>query len=830
MQRRQPFAFVSSLARGARILALCVGLAAVAIPSISRAEPSPLWPAGTVVVHSSGDGLSPAEKIAPSLLVEENDKRREPVALKLSDGWPDPAKPVIAIASRATLSQFHVSPGPEATKAIAELKPEGFYIGEDRTTRPGVTIWVIGADGRGAMFGAGKLLRLDRSRMMLDPRRPAEDQPPFALATSPAYPLRGHQIGYRNRANSWDMWTYDQFEQYFRDLILFGTNAFENIPFSDPSTNPEMKYSRRDLNKKYSELCQKYEMEHWVWTPVEFDLNNQEKRVAELARHEELYKDAARLDGVFFPGGDPGQNHANLVIPFLKDISTLLAKTHPAAKVWLSLQWFGPSDQAEVYAWLEKDKPDWFGGLVCGPSSPGLKETRAKLDKRYKLRNYPDITHTIRCQYPVPDFDRAFALTLGREGVNVRPVDSKLLHNSYAAWSDGFISYSDGVHDDVNKVVWSACAWDPNVDLRELLDEYSDQFGTPDADFILGLENNWRAPAMENGAIEWGWLAALDQDADQKFDSMSWRDQMLRFRAAYDAYQRKRRAFEEATQKRADAVLVDAARLGSEAAMKQALEIANSGYREHDILGELGGGMIEYLADALYKSIQLQTSVPKYHASEPERGASMDFLNHPMNDRLYFELMFERIKALPTEEERVRELVALGSWTDPGPGGFYDDIGDVAHQPHVIRGEGYNTDPEFLRHATPEFTWANGGNDHRRLAWMDWQAIEGLRYDGLDPAAGYIVTATMNGALRGKLFANGVEAEALPDPPPPFTPPAGGKFGYNPTPHSWRIPKGAITDGALELRWEIIRPKTERKSQNTPVLRPEMAEVWLRKQ
>ena len=53
------------------------------------------------------------------------------------------------------------------------------------------------------------------------------------IATSPAYPIRGHQLGYRNTANSWDAWTVDQYEQYIRELALFGSNCIENIPFQD---------------------------------------------------------------------------------------------------------------------------------------------------------------------------------------------------------------------------------------------------------------------------------------------------------------------------------------------------------------------------------------------------------------------------------------------------------------------------------------------------------------------------------------------------------------------------------------------------------------------
>ena len=38
----------------------------------------------------------------------------------------------------------------------------------------------------------------------------------------------------------------------------------------------------------------------------------------------------------------------------------------------------------------------------------------------------------------------------------------------------------------------------------------------------------------------------------------------------------------------------------------------------------------------------------------------------------------------------IREIV---NWTNPGPGGFYDDLGNSARQPHLVRGPGLAKDP-----------------------------------------------------------------------------------------------------------------------------------------
>src|SRR5205085_4998136 len=139
---------------------------------------------------------------------------------------------------------------------------------------------------------------------------------PLEIVTAPQYRLRGHQLGYRARANSYDAWTPEQYEQYIRELAIFGTNAIENIPFEDAQPSPHMRLPRDQMNVRISEICAKYDLQYWVWTPADFSLTDDARRSAALRQHEELYRTCPRLDAVFFPGGDPGDNPPERVIPF----------------------------------------------------------------------------------------------------------------------------------------------------------------------------------------------------------------------------------------------------------------------------------------------------------------------------------------------------------------------------------------------------------------------------------------------------------------------------------------------------------------------------------
>ena len=188
-------------------------------------------------------------------------------------------------------------------------------------------------------------------------------------------------------------------------------------------------------------------------------------------------------------------------------MAVVLRKYHPKATIWISLQRVSQSDTDYFYAYLASKKPDWYGGTVMGPSSPPMEITRQRTPKRYKLRWYPDITHIIRCQYPIPWLDPAWGVTLGREPVNPRPVDYAAIYQNDYRFTDGFLSYSDGVHDDFNKCLWSQLAWQPDIPPRDVAVEYARYFFRPDlaqagADGLLALELNLRGGIVTNSSVD----------------------------------------------------------------------------------------------------------------------------------------------------------------------------------------------------------------------------------------------------------------------------------------------------------------------------------------
>ena len=192
------------------------------------------------------------------------------------------------------------------------------------------------------------------------------------------------------------------------------------------------------------------------------------------------------------------------------------------------------------------------------------------------VRTYPDITHTVRSQHPVPDWDPAWAFTYGREPINPRPAAQREIFLATRSGSKGFVTYSDGANDDVNKAVWSALGWDPEAPLDAILEEYGRYFigARHAAEFAQGLrslERNWTGPVLANAGIATtlAQFRSLERDATPSMLA-NWRFQQALYRAWYDAYIRNRLIRETALEARAMELLDAAPRTGSLIAMRQA--------------------------------------------------------------------------------------------------------------------------------------------------------------------------------------------------------------------------------------------------------------------
>jgi hypothetical protein len=124
-------------------------------------------------------------------------------------------------ATTATILLCRVDRAPAHVREFVEAMnvpehAEGFAIAIDSSgTAPNIVL--AGREERGVLFAAGRLLlrlRMNSNQLEL----PAE----YRIATAPRYPHRGHQIGFRNLSHCYDAWTAETYEQYMRELAVFG--------------------------------------------------------------------------------------------------------------------------------------------------------------------------------------------------------------------------------------------------------------------------------------------------------------------------------------------------------------------------------------------------------------------------------------------------------------------------------------------------------------------------------------------------------------------------------------------------------------------------------
>ncbi len=633
-----------------------------------------------------------------------------------------------------------------AAAANANVGPEGFVISVVHPEQNRTVVSITGADDRGVLFGVGYLIRsMDWRQGSV--RIPAN----LNVVTTPEYPFRGHQLGYRPLNNTWDAWTPEQFEQYIRDLALFGSNAVENIPFGWDESNPLMKVSRREMNRFLSETCDKYDLDYWFWTPADYDLEDEAVRAVELTRFEDLFATTPRLNHILIPGADPGDNHPRLVVEYAREVAELLHKHHPNAGLWISMQGY-VGEKAEYFTnYLRTERPEWLAGVVAGPQAYRPVELRRMIPAEYPLRQYPDVTHTIACQYPTPWWDLAFERTLGRESANPRPVDYAAIIRLQTPHTVGFLTYSDGAHDDVNKVVWNALGWELDRDIRDVLIDYCRTFFGADvaeraADGIFALERNWQGPIRENGGIDatLAFWQALEREHPEL--NANWRWNLLLLRAYYDTYTRHRARYEQELERRALTVLSTAETQGADAAVAAALEIlaladsekVAAPYRERAF----------EIAEALNQQIGLQTSVELYGGLRG-RGNVIDDIDAPLNDRAWLTAQFEEIRALDSEQGKLARLETIRTWNDPGPGGYYDNVGQVGEMPHIVPSTGYEGHPANARHRVPHFR----SGQNWKFAWhvnMHWP-VANFEYADLNPSAEYVLRFTGVGALYPKI-------------------------------------------------------------------------------
>ena len=271
------------------------------------------------------------------------------------------------------------------------------------------------------LFGVGRLLR--ELRMTTGAvGAPAT----LAIVSTPQVALRGHQLGYRPKTNSYDAWDVPMWEQYIRDLAIFGTNAIELMPprSDDAADSPHFPLPQMEMMVQMSRIADEYGLDVWVWYPAHRSgLRRSAGRSTPPSRNgPTCCRRLPRVDAVFVPGGDPGHTQPKLLMAMLERQTASLHKYS--------------SDGADVDVAAGLQQGAWmneFYGMLASRAGvadgrrlrpAGARQLADPAQERAEAVSHPPLSrhHAQPArQYPVHDWDVAHALTSQREQINPRP-------------------------------------------------------------------------------------------------------------------------------------------------------------------------------------------------------------------------------------------------------------------------------------------------------------------------------------------------------------------------------------------------------------------------
>jgi hypothetical protein len=627
------------------------------------------------------------------------------------------------------------------------------------SSRGNATVIVLANDDRGYLFGAGRLLREMRmgsyqSYSSLLPTVVQSLQSNLSDCTSPTQGMRGHYIGYNEITDCHDGWSVTQMEQYVRDLAVFGTNQIELLA-PDGSQSPHFTLQPPQMLIWMSALLDRYGLN------VSLQVNQ-----ASQINFTEAFQGMPRLDSLFVASGDPGLLSPDELLIFTKALATEMWIHHPNATVWVSSQTYNETWQQLFYQIVPPAANTWLTGVVYGPHTRfNLSSFHDSLPPSVPIRQYPDICHEISAQYPAPNWDRAFGLTEAREAIAVRVTQQREIAISSIPFTIGFGAYSEGIVDDVHKVIWSLSTWNPTMSLEEMLEQYSRYFFDPTlessmTDALLGLEANWFGPLLDNPSVQ----ATFDlfqfisnQQAPNSGASLlkNWRYLGFLYRATYDQLLQQKLQFETMLETKGRQILSSYHSLGLEEAISEAQQVLMASGNPLLLPATLQSlrSQMFVLGYQLYSLINLELSVSAPFLSKPnsDRGNNLDYIDNPLNDAPW---LLQQLSLLITnqtnyyynETEMEIALEKVLNRTDPGEGGFYDDLGNLLLQPHLLPGEGYETDPSFY-HSSLSSVWEPFNFTTIPAlpsAWYDFaqsyfDSPLQLRYEGLDSNVSYII-------------------------------------------------------------------------------------------
>ena len=392
-----------------------------------------------------------------------------------------------------------------------EADSEGFYL----ITTPPFTITVKSPSKAGLLHGTGELLR--RMSFYADG---SADIPVLSVYDRPVMPWRSVMTCYHNQDNGYKYWDTEKERLYLEDMALWGNNMAMFSPINmwqrhsntfvegtaenaSWKTMPAMPGIANEMGLKYGMLnvpndlfrddllsCKKAVegagQMIFASTPCGCP-SDPHGRSMMLRRREQLFSRMTHVDFLYIHPADYGACSCENCGPYIptylnlaKDVAAIMRRHHPNVRIFVGTVLITEEGMKKYFIpYLNSEEADWIDGVAYGMHGTALSLTELKdaIPNRLEILLYPEITMMENWgQIGASPWIKRFAYSLEKRqdmgkvcnalghwpevaeqmfGDFPTAFDPDTMHEQI----DGAFLYSEGLHDEVAKIVWLRYLW-----------------------------------------------------------------------------------------------------------------------------------------------------------------------------------------------------------------------------------------------------------------------------------------------------------------------------------------------------------------------------------
>jgi hypothetical protein len=716
------------------------------------------------------------------ILEDQNNKViSEQHKLRLLLGTPDHHEAINTIFTKHRIEPLtQLSPG-----------PEGFLLKIFEDDNSSILI-VSGVDERGCLYALGELLRqaiFKKGKVKIDSY--------LDIRTAPAFEIRGTQFGQSHVAKKLAQvrhWTEDETKRVILDYALAGANIFPTsagTKFDFIKSYGLMTQTNFGANTAGEKVPDDWNASESIGRIGYVCLSVPEAREFMLKKCESRFKNSPTYDLVEFYGGDGGGCECDRCNPYgltfiklVEEMSVIIHKYHPESRIYFTNQKFDNEDDNAIFNYLQEKPRTWLWAWGYGPGSdatswqPGHRQTHRmdlfrypgfgpyglypkeilhQLPPQQVLVYYNEITHWKYAQhayiqmYPRADRngdlpphwshniyerrpDQFLTMVYNRLTFFAWPNYYHRVFNDLMRYGVGDITHSSGHHDHFNQWMWQRLLWSPRMSVKQVVNEYCNNWFGEEAAQIMSeavfqleenLEEIENIPLDKKNGIDkyYELVKTAGNVMPEEIMKENWLWRMYMQKASLDKYVKLNVTQQKDLQ------------LTIENNVNKLLN-GDSKIRLHEILKMFDN--TSESAEMIYLREEACRLGEESNKIFGVRNDGFFNLEHDFIGLGWLKRQLERAQMANSYESK-KLLSMIVDYENPGPGGFYDNLGTSNNAPNVTFGYPYDHGQPYVAEMLSE-----GNRPSQKSLHFTQDEDQGVtfRYSDLDPQGSYSIRFT----------------------------------------------------------------------------------------